>query len=210
MLINTGDLVKRLRAGSTAGRREPPGAGGLRCGRHHPGHGRGSTWPGAAARAAGAATRAARAVLGADRVPRWQRDLPRGGTPRRPHPADDPDAVFVPSCLGTLFAPAQGGTGVAAALLTLAERGRRTPARAGRHRRPVLRHPVVVEGTHRRLPGGARPRCRRCCAPRAATARCRWSATRPAPRASNGCSTAPGTSGSSTRSRTPPARCCPG
>ncbi|MEU4755391.1 (Fe-S)-binding protein, partial [Micromonospora tulbaghiae] len=69
-----------------------------------------------------AATRAARAVLGADRVPRWQRDLPRGGTPRRPHPADDPDAVFVPSCLGTLFAPAQGGTGVAAALLTLAER----------------------------------------------------------------------------------------
>lgn len=30
--------------------------------------------------------------------------------------------MFVPSCLGTLFAPAEGGSGVAAALLTLADR----------------------------------------------------------------------------------------
>ncbi|WP_146167953.1 (Fe-S)-binding protein, partial [Micromonospora sp. MH33] len=62
------------------------------------------------------------AVLGADRVPQWRRDLPRGGRPRRPRPVDEPDAVFVPSCLGTLFAPAEGGSGVAAALLTLADR----------------------------------------------------------------------------------------
>ncbi|WP_431877677.1 FAD-binding and (Fe-S)-binding domain-containing protein [Micromonospora marina] len=122
VLINTGDLVKRLRAQE---------------------HGRTAAWRGAARRwgattrgmargldLAGTlppalpetATRAARAVLGADRVPQWQRDLPGGGTPRRPHPAHDPDAVFVPSCLSTLFAPARGGTGVAAALLTLAGR----------------------------------------------------------------------------------------
>ncbi|MFF0656220.1 FAD-binding and (Fe-S)-binding domain-containing protein [Micromonospora tulbaghiae] len=124
VLINTGDLVKRLRAqehGRTAGTAWRGAA------RHWDATTRGMargldlarTLPPALPEAA---TRAARAVLGADRVPQWQRDLPRGGAPRRPHPADDPDAVFVPSCLGTLFAPAQGGTGVATALLTLAER----------------------------------------------------------------------------------------
>ncbi|MFI5846531.1 FAD-binding and (Fe-S)-binding domain-containing protein [Micromonospora chalcea] len=124
VLINTGDLVKRLRAAEHgrasgaawrgAARRWGATTRGMACGLDLAG-----ALPAALPEAA---TRAARAVLGADRVPRWQRDLPRGGTPRRPHPADDPDAVFVPSCLGTLFAPAQGGTGVAAALLTLAER----------------------------------------------------------------------------------------
>ncbi|KAB1109018.1 FAD-binding and (Fe-S)-binding domain-containing protein [Micromonospora aurantiaca (nom. illeg.)] len=124
VLINTGDLVKRLRAqehGRTAGTAWRGAA--RRWGVTTRGMARGLDLAGALPPALPeAATRAARAVLGADRVPRWQRDLPRGGTPRRPHPADDPDAVFVPSCLGTLFAPAQGGTGVAAALLTLADR----------------------------------------------------------------------------------------
>ncbi|WP_030273232.1 MULTISPECIES: FAD-binding and (Fe-S)-binding domain-containing protein [Micromonospora] len=124
VLINTGDLVKRLRAqehGRTAGTAWRGAA--RRWGATTRGMARGLDLAGTLPPALPeAATRAARAVLGADRVPRWQRDLPRGGTPRRPHPADDPDAVFVPSCLGTLFAPAQGGTGVAAALLTLAER----------------------------------------------------------------------------------------
>lgn len=124
VLINTGDLVKRLRAqehGRTAGTAWRGAA--RRWDATTRGMARGLDLAGALPPALPeAATRAARAVLGADRVPRWQRDLPRGGAPRRPHPADDPDAVFVPSCLGTLFAPAQGGTGVAAALLTLAER----------------------------------------------------------------------------------------
>ncbi|MGY4899569.1 FAD-binding and (Fe-S)-binding domain-containing protein [Micromonospora aurantiaca (nom. illeg.)] len=124
VLINTGDLVKRLRAqehGRTAGTAWRGAA--RHWGATTRGMARGLDLAGALPPALPeAATRAARAVLGADRVPRWQRDLPRGGTPRRPHPADAPDAVFVPSCLGTLFAPAQGGTGVAAALLTLAER----------------------------------------------------------------------------------------
>ncbi|MGW5015971.1 FAD-linked oxidase C-terminal domain-containing protein, partial [Micromonospora chalcea] len=124
VLINTGDLVKRLRAqehGRAAGTAWRGAA--RRWGATTRGMARGLDLAGALPAALPeAATRAARAVLGADRVPQWQRDLPRGGTPRRLHPADDPDAVFVPSCLGTLFAPADGGTGVAAALLTLAER----------------------------------------------------------------------------------------
>ncbi|MET7467793.1 FAD-binding and (Fe-S)-binding domain-containing protein [Micromonospora sp. NPDC005222] len=124
VLINTGDLVKRLRA-EEHGRATSTGwrAAARRWSATTRGMARGLDLAGALPPALPeAATRAARAVLGADRVPRWQRDLPRGGTPRRPQPADDPDAVFVPSCLGTLFAPARGGTGVAAALLTLAER----------------------------------------------------------------------------------------
>jgi D-lactate dehydrogenase len=68
------------------------------------------------------ATRVARAVLGSERVPQWRRDLPTGGAVRRPSRVADPDAVYLPSCLGSLFAPAEGGSGVAAAVQTLAER----------------------------------------------------------------------------------------
>ncbi|NUO98240.1 MAG: (Fe-S)-binding protein, partial [Nonomuraea sp.] len=61
-------------------------------------------------------------VIGADAVPRWSRDLPRGGVRRRPAPAAEPDAVYLPSCLNTLFAPADGGPGVMTAFQRLAER----------------------------------------------------------------------------------------
>ncbi|MEU7892028.1 FAD-binding and (Fe-S)-binding domain-containing protein [Nonomuraea sp. NPDC049152] len=124
VLINTGDLMKRLRAE----RRKPVARAG---------------WRVAAGRWAGVTrgmalgldlvgklppalpegvTRAARAVFGTGRVPQWQRDLPRGGRARKPHAVADPHAVYVPSCLGTLFAPADGGQGVDAALTALAER----------------------------------------------------------------------------------------
>jgi D-lactate dehydrogenase len=66
--------------------------------------------------------RAARAVFGSGRVPQWHRDLPVGGSIRRPRQVADPDAVYIPSCLGTLFGPAEGQPGVLNALLTLAER----------------------------------------------------------------------------------------
>jgi D-lactate dehydrogenase len=69
-----------------------------------------------------AASRAARLALGADRMPAWQPDLPRGGVPRHPRLVDEADAVYVPSCLNTLFAPAEAGPGVMAAVLALAER----------------------------------------------------------------------------------------
>ncbi|MEU9741610.1 FAD-binding and (Fe-S)-binding domain-containing protein [Micromonospora chersina] len=124
VLINTGDLVRRLRADRTGGVAQAGWRGAARgWGATTRGMARGLDLAGALPPALPeTATRAARAVLGADRVPQWRRDLPRGGRPRRPRPADEPDAVFVPSCLGTLFAPAEGGSGVAAALLTLAER----------------------------------------------------------------------------------------
>ncbi|PZF98689.1 FAD-binding oxidoreductase, partial [Nonomuraea aridisoli] len=55
-------------------------------------------------------------------VPQWSRDLPRGGLRRRPLPNPDADAVYVPSCLNTMFAPAEGGPGVMIAFARLATR----------------------------------------------------------------------------------------
>jgi D-lactate dehydrogenase len=124
VLINTGDLVKRLRA-ERAG---PLTRAGWRAAARHwsattrviaRGLDAAATVPPALP---AAATRAARGVLGADRVPRWSRDLPTGGAERRPRPVPDPDAVYLPSCLGTMFAPADGGMGVTAAVLALADR----------------------------------------------------------------------------------------
>jgi D-lactate dehydrogenase len=68
------------------------------------------------------ATRAARAVAGADTVPRYDAGLPGGGAPRRPRPARDPVAVYVPSCIGALFGPADGSQGVREAFLALCDR----------------------------------------------------------------------------------------
>ncbi len=122
--INTGDLVKRLRAGRS-GRVMPKGWLAMA-----------SRWDTAARGIAfglsvaaklppalpESATRAARAAFGAGRVPQWRRDLPGGGGVRVPQMVADPDAVYIPSCLGTLFGPAQGGAGVTSALLALAGR----------------------------------------------------------------------------------------
>jgi D-lactate dehydrogenase len=124
VLINTGDLVKRLRA-EQAGRVTSAGW------RAAAGHWDAATRSmSAALTVAGrlppalpsAAASGARAIAGAGQVPRWTRDLPGGGVARRPRPAADADAVFLPSCLGTLFGPAGDGPGVTSALLTLAER----------------------------------------------------------------------------------------
>ncbi|HUR01039.1 MAG TPA: FAD-binding and (Fe-S)-binding domain-containing protein [Nonomuraea sp.] len=122
--INTGDLTKRLRA-QRHGRATQKGW--KTAAKHWDGVTRAmnlaldtaaATPPGLAE----AAGRAARAVIGPDTVPQWSRDLPRGGTRRRPAPAVSPDAVYLPSCLNTLFAPADGGPGVMAAFSRLAER----------------------------------------------------------------------------------------
>ena len=69
-----------------------------------------------------ALTRVGRRLLGADRVPVWTPDLPRGGTRRRSRRTDDAAAVYFPSCLSTLFAPADAGIGVRDAFLALCER----------------------------------------------------------------------------------------
>jgi D-lactate dehydrogenase len=49
----------------------------------------------------------ARAVLGADTVPLYSAELPRGGSSRRrPAPDAEPQAVYFPACVGAMFGPA--------------------------------------------------------------------------------------------------------
>ncbi|WP_256863441.1 FAD-binding and (Fe-S)-binding domain-containing protein, partial [Microbispora sp. GKU 823] len=124
VLINTGDLTKRLRAGRHG---RAAHTAWKSAARHWDGVTRAMDLALDAAAAAPAglaegASRAARAVAGPDTVPQWSRDLPAGGRRRRPAPARDADAVYLPSCLNTMFAPADGGPGVMTALLRLAER----------------------------------------------------------------------------------------
>ncbi|MCU1637126.1 MAG: FAD-binding oxidoreductase [Cryobacterium sp.] len=128
--INTGDLVRRLRAENTNAVAD---AGWTFAASHW----EGVTGFGAAALSVAdavpttlvrAATDVARAALGADTVPRYDAGLPPGGRPRQPRSANDAVAVFMPSCTGALFAPEGGGAGPAAgvgamdALLRLCER----------------------------------------------------------------------------------------
>ena len=49
----------------------------------------------------------ARTVLGTDTVPLYSAELPGGGSARkRPAPTADPQAVYFPACVGTMFGPA--------------------------------------------------------------------------------------------------------
>jgi D-lactate dehydrogenase len=51
--------------------------------------------------------RLARTVLGPDTVPLYSAELPGGGSPRRrPAPTAQPQAVYFPACVGTMFGPA--------------------------------------------------------------------------------------------------------
>ena len=67
-------------------------------------------------------TRLGRRALGADTTPLYDERLPRGGAARRPIPAADPDAVYFPACIGTMFGPDPDGAGVSTAFLALCER----------------------------------------------------------------------------------------
>jgi D-lactate dehydrogenase len=130
--INTGDLVRRLRAEEAGG---PIAAAWSAA----------ATGWGGAARAGGlaltaakhapaplvtAATRAARAVFGAENVPLYDGALPAGGVPRSRTAARaaaarggrPADAVFFAACIGTMFGPEPGSGGAAEALFALAER----------------------------------------------------------------------------------------
>lgn len=56
-----------------------------------------------------AVTAAGRVLLGADTVPQWSADLPRGGASRRrSRPWSPPDAVYLPACVNVMFGPAEG------------------------------------------------------------------------------------------------------
>jgi len=123
--INTGDLVRRLRA-QDAGTVEV--AAWQTAAKH---------W-GATTRAAAigldvaaalpspiatGATRLARRVAGADSVPLWTDDLPRGGRARsRGGSSGSAQVVFFTACVGSMFGPAPSGRGSGPAFLELCRR----------------------------------------------------------------------------------------
>ncbi|MEB7505927.1 FAD-binding and (Fe-S)-binding domain-containing protein [Arthrobacter koreensis] len=124
VLINTGDLVRRLRAenankAADAGWKAAAGRWGTM-----------TSVGGKALSLAKAvpsplpklATAVGRAVLGADNVQSYETVLPAGGSRRTPHEDADPVAVFFPACIGTMFGPAKGGEGSAPAFMELCDR----------------------------------------------------------------------------------------
>ncbi len=119
VLINTGDLVRRLRASSaskTANRGWNVAAG------HWAAASRGGAIALTVADRLPAAvpvgaTKLGRVMAGAENVPLYDDDLPRGGRRRAESFALAPEAVLFTACVGSMF-----GGGVAAALTRLCER----------------------------------------------------------------------------------------
>ena len=63
----------------------------------------------------------ARAIVGKDTLPLWSTDLPKGGVRRTGGGVTSTaDAVYFRACVGTMFGPAEGGEGVAVAFESLA------------------------------------------------------------------------------------------
>lgn len=124
VLINTGDLVRRLRSDSvgavnsavwnTAGKHwgQVTGAASVAL----------SIASVVPAPLITAPNSAARAVLGKDVLPLWSKDLPKGGAQRRTGSSGVAEAVYFQACVGTMFGPAEGGEGVAVAFPSLAEK----------------------------------------------------------------------------------------
>lgn len=130
VLINTGDLVKRLR------KQEQPrvaAAGWTQAAKHWSLVTRGGSVglstagriPAGLVPAVTALNQVARKAVGTDQLPLWTAELPRGGRARRrdvsqpqpnpgrqPNPDRQPDAVYLPACVNTMFGPADGGPGV--------------------------------------------------------------------------------------------------
>nr|WP_245981867.1 FAD-binding and (Fe-S)-binding domain-containing protein [Frondihabitans australicus] len=124
VLIDTGKLVKRLRATQTTPLERAAWAGAAK-------HWGAATRAGSAALTAAAhlpaplvtgASQLARGLLGDDTVPLWARDLPAGGGVRHGQTSRDPAAVFFPACIQTLFGPAADGPGASGALQALCDR----------------------------------------------------------------------------------------
>ncbi|WP_208012873.1 FAD-binding and (Fe-S)-binding domain-containing protein [Nesterenkonia salmonea] len=110
VFINTGDLVRRLRAETTSGAEQRAWKVAAR------------SWDvtsqagGFALTVAGKlpsalprrGSEAARRVLGAEAVPRWSADLPSGGRRRPVLHNDQAEALWFPSCTQTMFGPEVG------------------------------------------------------------------------------------------------------
>ncbi|NEN04752.1 FAD-binding oxidoreductase [Diaminobutyricibacter tongyongensis] len=123
VLINTGDLVRRLRA---EGNGSVIQAGWKAAARQWDAV---SAVGGVAMTVADAlprsvskgATVVGRNLLGKETIPAYSADLPRGGKRRRVIAASDPVAVYFSSCTNTMFGPV-GKTGVSESFLRLCER----------------------------------------------------------------------------------------
>jgi len=123
--INTGDLVRRLRAEEASKIEDGLWDAAAR------GWGAVTRIGGVALTVADALpaplvrgiTRLGRAVVGADTVPLYDEDLPRGGS-AAPKPVDphDAQAVFFGACIGTMFGPEGDGAGSRDAVRALLER----------------------------------------------------------------------------------------
>jgi D-lactate dehydrogenase len=122
--INTGDLVKRLRAESHSRTSDRAWAVAAR-------HWSGATRAASAALTAVATVpapvvrgpnRLARRALGAETVPLWSDDLPSGGRRRARLSGAEPSAVYLPACVNAIFGPADGGAGVQPAFEALCGR----------------------------------------------------------------------------------------
>ncbi len=124
VLIDTGDLTRRLRAEHSGRVEQKVWAAAAR---HWDGATRAAATALTVAKAVPAplprgATAVGRALLGDEVVPAWSPDLPRGGSRRRPRPDDAAQAVYFPACISTMFGPAEGAPGVRDAFLALCER----------------------------------------------------------------------------------------
>jgi len=115
VLINTGDLIRRLRREE---RGKVADKGWAAAAKHWATT---SRVAGVALTAAASvppvlpvrASQAGRAVAGTDIMPQWSPELPRGGKPRhRPAPAGQAEFVYLPACVNAMFGPADGGPGV--------------------------------------------------------------------------------------------------
>ncbi|MDT0184036.1 FAD-binding and (Fe-S)-binding domain-containing protein [Microbacterium sp. ARD31] len=123
VLINTGDLVRRLRAENQNAIMQA----GWKAAAH--GWDAVSSIGGVALSLADAvptalpafATKVGRGILGTDTVPQYTADLPGGGKRRKTIAAAEPRAIYFSSCTTTMFGPVEGD-GVSESFLRLCER----------------------------------------------------------------------------------------
>ena len=123
VLINTGDLVRRLRADNQDRLAQAAGSASART------WGTVSSIAGAGLTIAAAmppavpeyATRLGRRLLGSESVPLYSGDLPKGGRQRRAFTAPDPHAIYFSSCTTAMFGPV-GDDGVSDAFQRLCAR----------------------------------------------------------------------------------------
>ena len=123
VLINTGDLVRRLRADRAS---KPVQALWGTAAKHWNAGTRGAALALTAAKTvpplAAGASRVARTVISDDVMPQWSKDLPRGGSARPDDAETGADAVYFAACVSTMFGPADDGPGVATSFPALCER----------------------------------------------------------------------------------------